>query len=505
MSHTSDNESSLKKLLKRLLMPWSRLSSKAPLEPVTVTDLLDDIPGGDTNLLPVSATENDLEVVVPMWPVSNPRPGRPELLKLFWDEVEVDEESWEVPVQPRDLILSVPKDKLTAGPHVLRYEVTNASFDTSLSEPLEVLIDLQSPVLGADQGLLTVAEDAEEIVRDGLTERYLSNHDQRLRTQVPGYTTPKAGDTVIYYWDTEPFAEMEAGEHTLTSEDTTKPIYIDFPGTLVRERGDGDRYVYYAIKDRAGNISALPRPLKLSVSAGLRALPLLSIEQTTGEQDNLRLALNDLVPPLLIKVPAEAVVYPDETLRVEWGQPADPGYYSTSNEYLGRARQFEVPEDKVAAQGATTIQVNYVVSGDKRHDYHSPPVGLAIASLSRGLPQVQLEGVRSQIFKLSEAVERNHVTLGTWKFMAEGQWVDIWVTGTLGNGQEAEPHQVLKNYPVTLDDVENGIGARNDAVVLKSYLSTLLLNNPFTVHVNVSFNQGHSWVKFPILSPQLQA
>ena len=505
MSQMSDNESLLNKLLKWLLKPWSKLLFKELLEAVTVTDLLDDIPGGDINLLPISATEKDLEVIVPMWPVSDPRPGRPELLKLLWDEVEVDQGSWEAPVQPGDLILSVPKDKLTDGPHVLRYEVTNANLDTSLSKTLEVLIDLQAPVLGAGQGLLTVVEDPEEIERDGLTERYLRNHDQRLRTQVPGYITPKAGDTVIYYWDTEPFAEMEAGEHELTFEDTIRPVYIDFPGALVLERGDGDRYVYYAIKDRAGNISVFPRPLKLSVSAGLRALPLLSIEQTTGDQENLHLALNDLAPPLLIKVPAEAVVYTDETLRVEWGQPGDPGYYSTSTEYQGRSRQFEIPEDKVAAQGATTIQVNYVVSGDKRHDYPSPPVGLTVGSLSRGLPVVQLAGVRNGIFKLSDADERNRVTLGTWKFMAEGQWVDIWVTGTLSNGQEAEPHQVLKNYAIEADDVENGIGARNDVVVLKSYLSTLLLNNPFTVHVNVSFNQGYSWVKFPEMRPQLQS
>lgn len=194
MSQMSDNESLLNKLLKWLLKPWSKLLFKELLEAVTVTDLLDDIPGGDINLLPISATEKDLEVIVPMWPVSDPRPGRPELLKLLWDEVEVDQGSWEAPVQPGDLILSVPKDKLTDGPHVLRYEVTNANLDTSLSKTLEVLIDLQAPVLGAGQGLLTVVEDPEEIERDGLTERYLRNHDQRLRTQVPGYITPKAGD-----------------------------------------------------------------------------------------------------------------------------------------------------------------------------------------------------------------------------------------------------------------------------------------------------------------------
>jgi len=476
------------------------------LDPVEVPELLEDIPGGENNLLPVSATRRALSVAVPMWPFTDPRPGGPEVLTLYWDDVQVDQASWEVPVPPQGLMRSVPQDKLTDGAHVLRYRVMDRDKNVSYSEVLQVLIDLQAPVLGEGQGMLTVLEDPEEIERDGLTERYLRNHDQRLRTQVPAYTTPKAGDTVIYYWDTEPYAEMDAGEHDLAFEDTTEPVYIDFPSALVLERGDGERYVYYAIRDRAGNISLFPKPLKLIVSAGLRTLPLLSIEQTTGEPENLHLALNDLTPPLLVKVPDEAVVYPDETLRVEWGQLGDPGYFSTSTEYQGRSREFEIPMDKVLAQGATTLQVNYVVSGDKRHDYPSPVVDLAIGSLNRGLPGVQLAGVSNRIFKLSDASERNVVTLGSWKFMAEGQWVDIWVTGVLRSGVDAEPHQVLKNYVVSADDVASRkIGARNDAVVLKTFLSTLLLNNPFTVHVNVSFNEGHSWVKYPELSPTLEA
>ncbi len=472
------------------------------LKPVEVAELLENIPGGDNNLLPVSATLQDLEVIVPMWPFSEPGPGEPEVLQLFWDEVLVVERSWEAPVPPEDLKLSVPKEKLTHGAHELRYKVIDADCDASYSDVLQVLIDLQGPVLGG-QGILTVVEDPEEVERDGVTERYLRNHQQRLRTQVPAYTTPKAGDTIIYYWDTEPFEEMKAGEHVLVFEDTTKPVYIDFPSALILERGDGDRYVYYAIRDRAGNVSLLSSPLKVTVSAGLRTLPLLIIEQTGGGQESLHLALNTLRPPLLVKVPPEAVVYPDETLRVEWGQPDDPGYYSTSTEYQGRSRVFEIPESKVLAQGATSLQVGYVVSGDKRHDYPSPVVDLTVGSLSSGLPTVQLKGVVATTFKLADAPARNPVTLGTWKFMAEGQWVDIWVSGKLSDGQDAEPHVVLRNYVVNADDVEKGIGARNDVVVLKTFLSTLMDGVPFTVHVNVSFNKGYNWMKFPGLSPTL--
>lgn len=481
------------------------IDHRALLKPVEVPALLEDIDGGEKNLLPVTATQQPLCVVVPMWPFSGPRPDEPERLKLFWDDDEVVCKQWRTEVRPEDLLLSVPVERLIAGPHVLRYEVTSTNLDITPSEKLTVLIDLSPPALGGNQGMLTVVEDPEEIVRNGLTERYLRNHDQRLRTQVPGYTTPVAGDCIIYYWDVEPFDELWAGEHVVAAKDIGGPFYIDFKSELILQRGDGDRYLYYAIKDRAGNLTAHSRPLKLSVSAGARNFPLPSIPQTTGAGDQLRLALNDLSPPLLIRVPMDAVVYPDEDLRVEWGKPGDPGYFSATTEYPGGERKFEIPVQKIAAQGATTIEVRFVVSGDKRHDYPSPPVKLSILPLSRNLPTVQLEGVTSATFRLSQAPDRIPVTLGTWALMAEGQLVDIWVTGNLQNGQQAEPFQVLKDYVVQPADLSKGIGASNDVVVLKSFLKTLQLLNPLTLHVQVRFAAQGVPVKFPSLSPKLES
>ncbi|MNJ62567.1 hypothetical protein D3C77_584110 [compost metagenome] len=124
--------------------------------------------------------------------------------------------------------------------------------------------------------------------------------------------------------------------------------------------------------------------------------------------------------------------------------------------------------------------------------------------LSKDLPRVGLAGVASGNFNLSQAPARVPVTLGTWRLMAEGQLVDIWVTGVLQNGQEAEPFQVLKDYVVKPADLSEGIGSANDVVVLKSFLMTLLLDNPFTLHVQVRFAAHGVPVNFPSLSPTLR-
>lgn len=472
------------------------------LLPAEVPALLEDIPGGDHNLLPVVATEQALAVVVPMWPVSYPQPGEPDVLQLFWNDDVVAEKSWESEVPPEDLIFSVPVEKLVSGAHELRYEVTGPG-GMSPSEVLELLIDLAPPALGGERGMLTIVEDADEIERDGLTERYLRNHGQRLRTEVPRYTTPVAGDTIIYYWDDESLDENEVDRYEVGYEDISGPFYIDFESEMILQRGDGNRYLHYAIKDRAGNLSAFSKPLKVAVSAGARTFPLPDIEQVEGAGDQLRLALNDLELPLLVVVPADALVYPDEALRVEWGEPGDPGYFSATTGYEGQERAFEIPVQKIAAQSGITTKVKFVASGDKRHDYPSPAVDLFISPLSKNLPRVQLDGVASNNLSLSKAPDRIPVTLGTWPLMADGQFVDIWVTGALNNGGDAEPFQVLKDYTVKPADLIGGIGQADDVVVLKSYLETLELDVRFTLHVQVRFAAQGVPVNFPLLSPTL--
>jgi len=75
----------------------------AQLAAAQVPAMLEDIPGGATGLLPVTALDTPLLVIVPAWPVSNPQPGRPEKLVLRWDGEEVQCREWEAKIPPEEL------------------------------------------------------------------------------------------------------------------------------------------------------------------------------------------------------------------------------------------------------------------------------------------------------------------------------------------------------------------------------------------------------------------
>ena len=68
----------------------------------SVGAVLDNIPGGQENLLPASALKDPLRVDVPMWLNSDPAPSEPEHLYLYWNDEKVAEKTWTAPVPPGD-------------------------------------------------------------------------------------------------------------------------------------------------------------------------------------------------------------------------------------------------------------------------------------------------------------------------------------------------------------------------------------------------------------------
>lgn len=465
------------------------------LERVAVPDVLPDIPGGQANLLPVAVLSNPLRVIVPIWPITDPREGEPESLKVIWDGDVVDSDSWTGPIPADDLVREIPQNRLADGQHWIKYLVTNGSGDSSDSECYSVVIDRTAPVLSAARGQLLVVEDPDEIEQGGLTDHYLDNHEDRLRVEIPLYDEPMPGDKILYYWDEEPDSDEEAGDFTLGSEHMGKPIYIDFARDLILARGNGVRYLRYVIEDRAGNRSAFARYLQLTVKVGVaRTWPPVQVEQTTGAGASLALELDDFHQPLLVLVPDEAVVYPGESVRVIWGSPGDYGYYTTDTEVAGRPRHYEIPVEKLVGQSRTTISVNYQV------EVHLPdPVHLQVKALSKHLPQVQLDGNsgNGSDFSLTPVRDAYTVSLGTWRLIAQGQRITIWATGVSSNGGDAEPCYVLDGHPVTASQAQRGIGSEGEVLLPRAFLVALLDNSPFTLHVAVSFDAGKNWINFP--------
>lgn len=497
---------SLSRFFKRLFKGFTAPGDTFALKPVVVIDLLPDIDGGEPNLLPSRATRRPLPVTIPMWLVSNPSEEDPEWLVVRWDGQPFEDKTWTTPVQPADLELEVPVALLGEGRHTLAYEVTLGNEETCFSEKLSLFIDKTAPVLGGQRGRLELVEDPDEVERDGLTARYLERHGDRLRTLVPAYDSPLPGDIITWYWGEKPDDSEPVANRTLTKNDYLLPVHIDFQGEPIRQSKDGLRYAYYEIEDRAGNLSSLARSLELDVKAQPipRQFEWVEIAQATGSGGELALKLDEYIEPLLVAVPGSAKWFPDETVTVFWGAPEDYGYYSTSEAHPGTDRSYAIPEKHVLAYSKRTLVVRYEVS-DGVDVFRSADSNLKVTEFDQGgLPVVALEGADSDGFSLGPAPERVPVSLATWTGIAAGQQVNITVTGVLQGGGAASPEPVLTAHKVTAVQVRQGIGANREVTVSRAYLATLERNERFTFLVQVSFDNGTTWVDFPRYSPTLR-
>ncbi|MFJ4054000.1 hypothetical protein ACIPZC_11110 [Pseudomonas sp. NPDC089743] len=479
---------------------WPGLFGANRLGPPTAPMALPDVPDGEPGLLPLSILDKPVRIEVPMWPISNPTPATPEALRLYWNGVQVDEKRWEAAIPEDDLFVEAPVSVLQHGPVEVSYEVQSFNGVVTSSRSLTLTIDKVSPVLGGDEGLLLFDE---EVRREGVTARYLERHGNILLAELPAYERPSIGDVINYYWDDQPFANDWMGELTVEALDQT--IYLPIDGDAIKERGDGPRYVHYQIRDRAGNLSARSRPAVLEVAAEPipRHLPWLSVSQASGSGGELSLELDKYTAPLAVVVSADAVIYPGEVVTVQWGAPGDYGYYTTSEPEVGTDGRFLIPERSVLAYSKRTLEVGYVVSDGTEH-FPGTPCNLKVTEFKEGLPQVALEGADSDGFSLGSAPELVPVSLGVWPGIAVGQRVNITVTGVLPSGAEAPPYDILTAHSVNDAQVRRGIGANKDVTLPKAYLARLMRDHPFTFNVEVSFDDGTTWVKFPLYRPVLR-
>lgn len=448
---------------------------------------LPDLDGGAPNLLPLTALLDNLRVEVPMWPESLPLPGLPETLSLYWDGVRVDSRSWESSVPADELFAHVPREMLTEGRHTLHYHVRIFNGEESDSLPIAVTIDRTRPYLGANEGKLVFPA---EVVAEGVTARYLELNGDVLKATVPSYVVPAVGDRIVWYWDQVPFSDDVVAERSLALSDIGQPLLLEFAGEVLRARGDGVRYAYYRVFDRAGNVSDRARPELIDTQATPipRVLPWPNVPKATGTAQTIRLVLDTIAAPVLVTLPTGAVIYPGEAVSVEWGVPGTFGYHLATQTYQGQAGNYELPLAKVVAQAARTVQVRYRVEASEgllfSQQRQVTVQKLASASLPR--PYLQGAGVSGTQVSLSKVGTWTDVRLDPWFLMAAGQRVTLLVSGVSpGGGVVAET--LLENHEV------RSANERVDTRLAKSYLQRLQLSSSFTVTAKLSYDGGESW------------
>jgi hypothetical protein len=499
-------------------------SSKAvrSLAPLDIIGILPAVRGGEENLLAKDAWTRPLRVEFPWWDAPSELPFLVDTVELIWDGDEDDPVARQAydgsnyPDPPDDLWLEVPVEDLSEGVHTLAYRVTLSNNTQLRSVPVNVTIDKTAPLLATPS---TPAFPPEILPPRELTAYYLEGAD-KVRANIPQYSTPKVGDVITWYWDPSASGATVGGSKTLTFEDYNQPLVIDIPGDWIREQGDGDRYVWYSVTDRVGNPpSGQSAAQKLSVKAQPvpRVLPPPKVVEIGGTNWPAKGTLNPVNATNGVRVilnPASIIYYPDEVPRVRWASEGELGHYLADPD-AGGTGEYKIPKAFMAAHFGKTIPVTYFFNDKHGQPHVSETFELSVLNYpNTNLQSPQIEE-GSPLSLSAVPAEGASVILRAWPFIAAGQRITIIVEGLEDSSATTIQYQVLDRHEVTEAQVTAGI-VKGQALIAKAgFLSRIRHGSQLAVKVYVSFDNGQTWsgaaapntavAQFPWLRPRLEA
>lgn len=491
-------------------MPDNNSRSRLLNKPI-VTVLLPDSPDWDeTGLLPANLANQPMRVEIPPW-IDRPNPSFPDTtshLRVYWNggNSPVYERGWthsewgsgDRPPSAH-LRFDLEARHVVHGGYDLHYEVTLFNGDIDESEKLKVTIDEIPPSLGDVSRLI--------IDTDRITEQYLIDNGDKVQAEVPAYNRGRPGDIITWYWSKDPFNVMPADEvssRTLYRGESGKPLPLDFPGDMIRPKGDGDFYAFYRLRDRAGNLSpySTPYPLKVDLTPIPRTLPPVRVKEASGGAGGGSLNPLDAYNGVTVIIPDNAVIHDGEEVFVQWAAPGAVGEHRTDTPNPADSRDYKIPKDKIAQHLGKTIPVYYEVLEPGIDEPHrSDNYSLQVRDLTTGWPTIQCDKVSSSKLSLGNIAEGGHAsfTLGSWTFMAVDQFLRVEVRGVDNSGQLVIV-EVLKDEPVP--GVAPSIPAGR---ISKTVLQRFGIPSPLEVRVSVSFDGTRTWKAFPRLTPTLVA
>ncbi|EJM69723.1 hypothetical protein [Pseudomonas sp. GM55] len=475
-----------------------------------ISGLLPDVPGGQPNLIPVTLTHDDLKVWFTIPAHSDPSLER-ETVELFVDyaddkSIPISEREWTAPIQDSDRYVWLPSTWLrnvsNEGQHRLSYRVTVYNGEQEFSEELEISLDITAPVLAnGNDNELSFPPD---ILPPGnkLTARYLERNGDAVRAGVPRYEIASPWDRITWYWGTSPGDFREGGVIELDDKNYTNPIVITVVGQLIRDRGDGKRYVTYVVRDRAGNTTPSAVSVELDVAATPipRTLPWPLVERAAGEGEQQTVDPLQATAGVVVKVPDEAVIYPGEKVWVQWGEPGSLGSRRVEQPIIPGQRRFQVDMPAVAAHIGKTLSVDYGVIDEFDEEHPSTRRKLQVTTIpSNRFETVKCDGLSGgNLSYKAVAAEGARLTLAKWSLITTDQWILITMTGVGSSGQDSV-YEAVKKRAVTDQEVIGGIGQRTEIRVPKAFLNTLRRNASLTGKVYVSFDGGLTWP--PVAAP----
>ncbi|MDY0937512.1 hypothetical protein [Pseudomonas viridiflava] len=466
--------------------------------PVVAALLPNDSQWDERDLLPTSAALISLPVSIPVW-THIPISGLETIVRLYWvtglTQHLVEERKWDsdqYPVIPVDqLLFEVPVILLVQGLHEAWYELVTPNGDINASDGQPVSIDLTPPVIGVVSPLV--------FDTDTITEQYLFDNGGQAVAQVPVYNDFKPGDVIVWYWSSSQSQVLpsdEVARRTLLRGES-QPLSLAFPGEEIVRRGDGDRFAFYRLRDRAGNETNYSERVKLAIKAQPvpRLLPSPTVAEAAGSSTSSSLDPYRARSGATVVIPDTAVFKPGDLIEVQWSAPGTYGAHETSTADA-TGKRFSVPPQYIPQHMGRKIAVYYRVSGngpDAESDHHELSVQM-LAGQRWPTVQCTRPGISSGRLSLASVDGYATFRLSRWMFMSVAQMVSLTL---LSSGA---PLPVLDRYAVIQHDIDTGY---LEVDVQKVRLQAIPLG-ALNVEVRVSFDNGSSDVLFPRLNLTLE-
>ncbi|RMQ41933.1 hypothetical protein ALQ04_02550 [Pseudomonas cichorii] len=466
----------------------------APLSPPTVPKALPDIPGGEVNLLSVDALQASLRVEFPLWAASEPIAGRTEWVALNWDGREVTLKSFTTPIVDPDILFAdIPLVELTEGTHQLFYRVTLSTGNQNSSDPIPITIDKTPATLAGNKDHLVFPPD---LIGNRVTARYLEEHNNVLPATVPQYFPHKPGDIISWYWEQNPVGSLLAGQKTLSQNDMGLQIEID--GDVIVAGGDGQRYASYEVQDRAGNLSVLSRAAMLTVDA--QPIPLLmpSVKKSQPSGGG-----KGTLDPLLVTdgavvvIPAEIDPQPTDLITVYWTGINLASSHVAKAPIQAGGLEYAIPARAVPGNigAGREVEVYYTLTLQNGTIRRSASYMLNILTIAQErFPKLQCEQASGipELLSLAKVPGGADFYVKPWVFIEAGQKMYMWAEGVDKNTGDDLYLEVFQNRRVTEAEVNTQV----DALLVRSFLDRLKLNIEFWVYIEVSFDDGLSYLGF---------
>lgn len=463
-----------------------------------VAAVLPPIPGGEENLLPVSALGAPVRVEFDLWDSSNPA-VQSERLELFWDDRVVANKSWNAPIPANDLFILLPvQDLLQDGPHQLRYQVRDWANNLLVSPSLTITIDIRAPAHPGIPARLGFDYEVENI---GITNRYLENNDNKVKATVPSVTYEfKPGDRLTAYWE-----ELPTGTREILSVELTPDLSVVFDGEQIIREGNGRRFVTYRLQDRAGNVSNLSE--FTAVNVDIRPAEPRTVPTVVGARPGDNEAAGILDPKnttsgVTARVPAQPDDISDATLTLHWRGFGDLGSFQTSTPTVPGGLDFRIPASAIPSNMGRVVEVFYSVQWPTGDPEISAIYRLTVERLGTTtmMPLSCAQSVSGNLSLANVPQAGANLSMAAWPYkpVADGMRVNLWVTGVNNQGQ-AVRFDLLEAQPVPKNT------APVTTVAPRAELLKLQVNKVFAVRAAVSFDDGETYLAFKQLDLTLTA